>query len=582
MINCHMHIFKAEHVPPFLAKTYILWPVYYLLHLGFIVSLFRFWYKKVVPIVLKPFYKRLMILKTAISWFLNAINPIKIIISYYLTIQVFFITFDFVVYMADHIFHIPPPDVKAKVEKAGIWLSDHYLLLPFKSIGTGWKILLVLFVFLLIPSGRNLILFIFKSIWKFLTYLPGKEVKEMFRRYLNIGRYAFHTRQSASLQQICAQYPPGTGFVVLPMDMERMAAGPVKISYRDQMKELAGIKESARYKNTIFPFIFADPRRIADENDYFVYTVNNNEVVLGDCFIKEYFIDKKFSGIKIYPALGYYPFDERLLALWKYTADHQIPIITHCIRGTIFYRGSKKLIWNRHPVIKQAAGNNEYIPLLLPETNNVDFTPNFTHPLNYLCLLDETRLRVLVENAVDPRIKELFGFTNADTPLTHDLSHLKLCFGHFGGDDEWKKYFEKDRYGYSAQLVQEPDTGIKFNLNEKNQPSPGKPEQIWKWTDWYSIICSMILQYDHVYADISYILHDDAAILPLLKQTLQNKGLRDKVLYGTDFYVVRNHKSDRNMIADMTGGLDTDDFDTIARDNPRNFLYNDIHGNIPI
>ena len=59
---------------------------------------------------------------------------------------------------------------------------------------------------------------------------------------------------------------------------------------------------------------------------------------------------------------------------------------------------------------------------------------------------------------------------------------------------------------------------------------------------------------------------------PLLKQTLQNPGLRGKVLYGTDFFVVRNHKSDKNMLADMMGGLAVEDFDVIARENPRKFL----------
>src|SRR6185436_827568 len=70
---------------------------------------------------------------------------------------------------------------------------------------------------------------------------------------------------------------------------------------------------------------------------------------------------KKFNGFKIYPALGYYPFDVQLLPLWKYAADHQIPILTHCIRGTIFYRGSKKTEWDYHPVYKQAMFKKDVI-----------------------------------------------------------------------------------------------------------------------------------------------------------------------------------------------------------------------------
>ena len=73
-----------------------------------------------------------------------------------------------------------------------------------------------------------------------------------------------------------------------------------------------------------------------------------------------------------------------------------------------------------------------------------------------------------------------------------------------------------------------------------------------------------MLQHDNVYADISYILHNDAEILPL-KQNNTKQKLRPKVLYGTDFYVVRNRKSDKNMLADM--GELSEDFDQIARCN---------------
>ena len=79
-----------------------------------------------------------------------------------------------------------------------------------------------------------------------------------------------------------------------------------------------------------------------------------------------------------------------------------------------------------------------------------------------------------------------------------------------------------------------------------------------------------MLQYENVYSDISYILHDEA-IFPLLKQTLQhdNGKLRRRVLFGTYFYVVRNHKSDKQIVTDTLAELDEEEFDLIARENPR-------------
>jgi hypothetical protein len=44
------------------------------------------------------------------------------------------------------------------------------------------------------------------------------------------------------------------------------------------------------------------------------------------------------------------------------------------------------------------------------------------------------------------------------------------------------------------------------------------------------------------------------------------------VLFGTDFYVVRNHKSDKQMLAEVMGGLETAEFDQIAVVNPKKYL----------
>jgi hypothetical protein len=339
---------------------------------------------------------------------------------------------------------------------------------------------------------------------------------------------------------------------------------------------LADIRED--HKDEMFPFIFVDPRRITAEKDFFTYTVSeDNKVILGDCFIKEYIENKNFSGFKIYPALGYFPFDERLLPLWKYAADNGIPIMTHCIRGVIYYRGRKEKSWDFHPVFEQFTGdeNNpqpgDYRPMLLSQMKAVEVQEIFTHPLNYACLYKKDLLKKLVGRVEDPRIKQLFGYNEIDQTISRGLCHLKLCFGHFGGEDEWLQFFEKDRSNFGHQLVQFPEEGINF-LKTKGEEKRGKLEQIWKTADWYSIICSLMLQHDHVYADISYILHGDLQILPLLRSTLQHPELKKRILYGSDFYVVRNHKSDKNMLADIKGGLLKEEFDLISRTNPLEYL----------
>jgi len=300
------------------------------------------------------------------------------------------------------------------------------------------------------------------------------------------------------------------------------------------------------------------------------------QVLLDDCDLRDYIETHNFSGFKIYPALGYYPFHEDLLPVWKYAVDHDLPVLTHCIRGTIFYRGAKKNEWNKHPVFQEnVAGDNK--PLLLNQTRNQDFCNNFTHPLNYLCLLKEPLLRILVARA-NPKVQQLFGFQDAQTPLLYNLNNLKLCFGHYGGEDEWLKYFETDRDQYTPALIKYAN-GIDFMFSKSsNGFSHDKIAQIWKSTDWYSIISSLILQHPNVYADISYTLHDPV-IWPLLRHSLERQALpgetrrlADGVLYGTDFYVVRNHKSEKQLFAELEANLDPAQVDIVARINPARFV----------
>jgi hypothetical protein len=214
-------------------------------------------------------------------------------------------------------------------------------------------------------------------------------------------------------------------------------------------------------------------------------------------------------------------------------------------------------------------GNTQ--PLALNQSANINFTANFTHPLNYLCLLNEKVLRKVVRSCRQ-EIKDLFGYTNENTALRYDLNHLKICFAHFAGEEQWASFLEHDRDNYAHQIYSKPDMGIDF-LNDKNgNPSDGKTEQVWKNADWFSIIISLMLQHPNVYADISYIAQADRKILPLLKQFLTHPKVSNRILFGSDFYVVRNHKSDKQILTDIQAGLSETEFDKIARYNPMVFL----------
>jgi len=576
IINCHTHIFTADYVPPFLAKTIIPLGLYRLVHLGFFVAIARWWFNSRYSPYKWRFQRWYRVLA-------RGLYRVKIAATRYWVWRLIKTVVGAVIVAS--IYHtiytsLLKPWLKEKgvalywFDKADEWLVSNGILIITDSILLKAFLLIILLLFF--PSGRNLLWFLLRKFSAFFKMLPGKNTLHMIGRYINILRFARYKRQQDIFTKLTSQYPPETSMIVLPMDMEFMEAGKPARPYGDQMKELAALKQNRPDK--IHTFLFVDPRRDkVGEQEFIKYSIKDNRVVLdANCFVKEYMEDKGFSGFKIYPALGYFPFDERLLPLWKYAADNCIPIMTHCIRGTIYYRGAKKKEWDFHPVFKQTmSGANDvterYEPLLLPQMKPLDVQEIFTHPLNYACLLKKELLAELVAQAKDDRIRVLFGYNEKDHTIERGLEHLKICFGHFGGEDEWEKFFEKDRDNFASQLVRHPNVGIDF-LYHDGMRRKGKPEQVWRYADWYSIICSLMLQHPNIYADISYILHGDVQIMPLLRFTLQHDTLKTRVLYGSDFYVVRNHKSDKNMLADMRAGLTEEEFEQIAGKNPIAYL----------
>ena len=187
--------------------------------------------------------------------------------------------------------------------------------------------------------------------------------------------------------------------------------------------------------------------------------------------------------------------------------------------------------------------------------------------------MEERLLRILVASASSD-IQELFGFSNENTPLARDLSELKICMAHFGGEEEWVKYLEADRDPRAQELIKDRSKGLEFWKVDSGEISWAKLSNIWKYGDWYSIITALINQYENTYADISYIL-SKPRIIPLLRETLDpelNPHLSKRVLFGTDFYVVRNHFSEKDLLTQMTGGLSEERFDQIARYNPIEYL----------
>jgi predicted TIM-barrel fold metal-dependent hydrolase len=151
-----------------------------------------------------------------------------------------------------------------------------------------------------------------------------------------------------------------------------------------------------------------------------------------------------------------------------------------------------------------------------------------------------------------------------------DLSELKICFGHFGGDAEWDLYREDAWNKYNNHIA--PDSFADYQNNPyKNTLNHGSKRTIWWNASWLSIIYDLMIKYQNVYADISFILYRED-LFPLLKYLLIDPKVKDKILFGSDFYVVSHKGLDKELYQNLRSSIGDDLFEQIAIKNPSNFL----------
>jgi predicted TIM-barrel fold metal-dependent hydrolase len=465
-----------------------------------------------------------------------------------------------------------------------IWLV---LKIPDNCIA--WIVLIFLIIFLVpvlafilfTPKLRRLIKKkFFRRITGMLKFLlPSRH--DVLERYANFILHSYNTVASTVKEQVeifnemGSYYPDTTKFIALTMDMDYMIncdkpqAGSV---YLSQLEDLKIVKENGLYSNKIYPFIHADPRRFVDgkqEQDYYK-------------ILEDHIETKTFQGIKLYPALGYFPFDRRLKKVYDLAIKYNLPITTHCSKGPVFYRGKIKTLRND--------GYFEDGKFIHPFTGNElqgkspkDFTPHFTHPLNYYCLMNEPEKlyeywqRCEQVNPSWSMLKEEGEYTADDLKK---YKSLKICLGHYGGSEEWLKYLrdpwlptQKNTLEINNSLVHEPRGKWKYKAD-------GEELKDIQPHSWHSIISDMLKHEDenknqtfpNLYADISYNLSEED-ILPLLKVRLEtNQTLARKVLFGTDFYMVSMEATERELTMKLRAFIGEKNFKQIAVLNPLEFI----------
>ena len=299
---------------------------------------------------------------------------------------------------------------------------------------------------------------------------------DKYARFITIGKL----RDQGKIFHECAKYyPRHTRFLIHAMDMEFMGAGKTDRPYRAQLEELGKL---ALNNEQVIPFMMVDPRRLEVRE-----------------LLQEMHERYGFHGIKLYPTLGYFPYDPRLRPVYQYCVDHRLAVMAHCgpYNPTYFKGSSKDLL-----ILLEGAHH----PIDPGHKTNAELCTYFTHPHNYPEILQE-------------------------------FPELNICLAHFGGGYYWDRYIHN-------------------------------PEDD---DNWFSIIKDLIRDYPNLYTDISFTL-SDLKYFSLLKVLLADPKIRRKVLFGSDYYMVRTKSEERRFGLDVRAFIGEENFRRIAGENVEEYL----------
>ena len=186
-----------------------------------------------------------------------------------------------------------------------------------------------------------------------------------------------------------------------------------------------------------------------------------------------------FLGIKLYPSLGYDIDSPAMRKVYAYCDERRIPILMHCTKGGFKYSEA----------FKDNSSPSHWKPILQAHRN------------------------------------------------------LKICFGHFGGDE------------FHAGLPEIDDT-----------------------PPWGPVILDLMEQYPDVYADIAYHTapmdggDHETTYFQNMKAYLDHPIYKVRVLWGSDYFLVRRRLREKNHWRYMREKLGGDNFKRIADANAARYL----------
>lgn len=134
------------------------------------------------------------------------------------------------------------------------------------------------------------------------------------------------------------------------------------------------------------------------------------------------------------------------------------------------------------------------------------------------------------------KIAKIFNDPKNWEPVLHTFPKLKLNLAHFGGTEAWE-----------------------IMLSDK--------------TSNVNRIMDFMYRYPNVYTDFSFNIYNRKFYNILRRRILNNKIIRERVLYGSDFYMVTAYGLFRLMKIDFHTAMGDEIMHQIANVNPKRFLF---------
>ncbi|MGV6849948.1 MAG: amidohydrolase family protein [Marinibacterium sp.] len=135
--------------------------------------------------------------------------------------------------------------------------------------------------------------------------------------------------------------------------------------------------------------------------------------------------------------------------------------------------------------------------------------------------------------------------------ILREFPNLRICLAHFGGQRDWKAYADPD----TSDL---PDGALNWQVEIRRMIGSGEYPGLW--------------------TDISYTLFEFEEYLPFLRLLLlgdedRHERLRQRVLFGSDFYMTRQEKlSEKAVCFRLRNALGEEMFRRMAEENPEVWL----------